>query len=115
MSSFECALLSSRKPDYNNCRVFSKHIEGLFVVMIVNLLISIWWLGQSANCNEPAKSPIFPLARCSQTFNEVFNPGLQGLMFDFVLCLQFSNDGPNGESMCLQGPDCFMVSLRTSA
>lgn len=23
---------------------------------------------------------------------------------------QFSNDGPNGESMCLQGPDCFMVS-----
>lgn len=33
------------------------------------------------------------------------------LFLSSVSLFQFSNDGPNGESMCLQGPDCFMVSF----
>lgn len=46
------------------------------------------------------------------SFNEVFNPWIGEINVWFCsLCLQFSNDGPNGESMCLQGPDCFMVSI----
>lgn len=48
-------------------------------------------------------------------FNEYFLLRLMSRRFS-ELCInalflfQFSNDGPNGESMCLQGPDCFMVS-----
>ncbi|XP_072403325.1 uncharacterized protein [Diabrotica undecimpunctata] len=72
--------------------------ERLVICLVALTSPTSNFIGASQDVGSPLR-----VAQCRATCLE------RGMVPNFVdVRTKFSNDGPNGESMCLQGPDCFM-------